>query len=57
MAHVIRDLTPKLRKAINQLPHLPRALALVHQGAKVGLMDADAYQQYCAEEALKEGGH
>ena len=21
------------------------------------LMDADAYQQYCAEEALKEGGH
>jgi ATP-binding cassette subfamily B protein len=33
MAHVIRDLTPKLRKAIDQLPHLPRALALVHHAA------------------------
>lgn len=33
MAQFIRDMVPKLRQAIDQLPHLPRALALVRQAA------------------------
>ena len=33
MVDVIKELTPRLRKAIDQLPHLPRALALVHHAA------------------------
>lgn len=33
MAHFIRDLAPNLRQAMQQLPHLPRALTLVRHAA------------------------
>lgn len=33
MAQIIRDVAPKIRQAIDQLPHLPRALAMVRQAA------------------------
>lgn len=33
MVHLFRDVAPKIRQAVDQLPHLPRALALVRRSA------------------------